>query len=142
MPRPYLALQLTQTMKRTRSTKHCTLLFATLFLCLCGLFTVSHALHAQSQQTLQKVERLAKQLKLSRLQEAQLVAILDAEAPKVEAIKSDSSLTDMQKLEQLKAVHAETDPRVQAILTQQQYEKWQIIRQKELQQTMEKKKTY
>jgi len=114
----------------------------TLAFCGSALLTPLHQLKAQSQETLQKAEGLAKQLKLSRLQEAQLVPILDAEAPKLKAIKSDPSLTDAQKLEQLKAVHDQTDPQVQAILTPQQYEKWQTIRQKEIQRAIEKKKAY
>lgn len=114
-------------------------LLTALALGLCVLFTPSPKLHAQSQQAVQKLEELAKQLKLKPQQKAQLAPILEAEAPKLQAIKSNPSLTGMQKMEQLKAIHEQTDPQVKAILTPKQYEKWQAIRQKEVQQAIEKK---
>ena len=45
----------------------------------------------------------------------------------------------MQKLEQMKAIHAQSDPQVKAILNPQQYEQLQQIRQQEIHQAMEKK---
>jgi hypothetical protein len=45
----------------------------------------------------------------------------------------------MQKLEQLKAVHDETDPQVRSILTPEQYGKLQEIRRSELERTMKKR---
>ena len=112
----------------------------TLAFCWGALFIPLHQSHAQSQQTVQKVERLSKELNLTPQEETQLIPILETEAPKLRAIKSDPSLTNVQKLEQLKAVHDQTDPQVKAILTPEQYEKWQTIRRKELQQAIEKKK--
>ena len=65
--------------------------------------------------------------------------ILQADAPKLEAIKNNPSLGPMQKMEQLKAIHAQSDPQVKAILNPQQYEQLQQIRQQEIHQAMEKK---
>jgi hypothetical protein len=45
----------------------------------------------------------------------------------------------MQKLQQLKAIHAETDPQVRAILTPEQYQQLQAIRQQEIQQAIKRK---
>jgi hypothetical protein len=82
---------------------------------------------------------LATQLALTPEQKRQLIPILVAEAPKVQAIRADSSLTRIQKLEQLKAVHDQTDPQVKAILSPEQYQKLQGIRRQELERVIEKK---
>jgi Spy/CpxP family protein refolding chaperone len=112
-------------------------------LCLSVLFTAPQRAQAQAQpqtqQAAQKLEKLSKQLKLTPEQKLQLLPVLKGEGPKVQAIKSNTSLTDAQKLEQLKAVHQETDPQVKAILSPEQYEQFQKIRQKEIQQAVKKK---
>ena len=43
--------------------------------------------------------------------------ILKAEAPKFEAIKNDPSMSGMQKMEALHAIHSENAPQLQKILT-------------------------
>jgi hypothetical protein len=106
---------------------------------LCLQFTNTPRLSAQSGQGVQMVEQLAGQLQLTPRQKAQLAPVLRSEAPQIQAIKADSSLSPMQKLEQLRAVHAQTDPQVKAILTPQQYSKLQEIRDKEIQQVVKKK---
>ena len=105
---------------------------------LCALFTPV-PLNAQSERPAQKFDRLATQLALTPEQKRQLIPILVAEAPKVQAIRADSSLTRIQKLEQLKAVHDQTDPEVKAILSPEQYQKLQGIRRQELERVIEKK---
>jgi len=109
-----------------------------LALACCELFTAER-LNAQAGDAAQKLERLAKQLALTPEQKRQLMPILLAEAPKVEAIKANSSLSRLQKLEQLKAVHDETDPQVKAVLTPEQYQKLQQIRRQELDQVIKKR---
>jgi periplasmic protein CpxP/Spy len=96
-------------------------------------------LNAQTENAAPRFERLATQLALTPEQKRQLIPILVAEAPKVQAIKADSSLTKIQKLQQLKAIHDETDPQVKAILSPEQYQKLQEIRRQELRRVMEKK---
>ena len=71
--------------------KRSTLCLIALVLCWCA-FTSTSNLRAQSPQTVQKLEKLAKELKLKPQQKAQLAPILEAEAPKAEAIKSSPSL--------------------------------------------------
>src|SRR5690349_1226983 len=83
----------------------------------CALLSPVPKLHAQSGEGAQKLEQLAKQLKLTPEQKLQLVPLLKAEAPRVEAIKSDPSLSKLQKLERLKAVHEQTDPQIRSILS-------------------------
>lgn len=87
----------------------------------------------------QKFQALAKQLNLTPQQEKQLIPILEANAPKLEAIKNNTSLGPLQKMEQMKAVHAQSDPQVKAILSPQQYEQLQQIRQQQIHEAMEKK---
>ena len=84
----------------------------------------------------QKVEQVAKQLKLTPDQEVKLLPILRAEAPKVQAIKANTSLSGIQKMEQLKAVHEQTDPQVKSILTPDQYETLKGIRRQEIEQAI------
>lgn len=93
---------------------------------------------AQSPQA-QKLEALAKQLNLTPQQKMQLLPILEADAPKLQAIKNNTSLGPLQKLEQMKAVHAQSDPQIQKILSPQQYQQFQQIRQQEIQSMIEKK---
>jgi hypothetical protein len=87
----------------------------------------------------QKLAALAKQLNLSPEQEKQLMPILEADAPKIEAIKNNAQLGPLQKLEQIKAVRAASDPQVKAILNPQQYDQLQQIRQQEMHAAMEKR---
>lgn len=96
--------------------------------------------NGQSAQAVQKLQQLATQLALTPEQKGQLMPILVAEAPKVKAIKTDSSLTKMQKVQRLKALHDETDPQVRAILTPDQYQQLQTIRRQELTQIIEKRR--
>lgn len=95
---------------------------------------------AQGAKPAQKLEAIAKQLNLTPEQKVKLMPILKAEAPKIQAIKNNPSLGNLQKLEQIKAIHDETAPQIQAILTPQQYEQLQGIRRQALQQYMEKKR--
>ena len=89
-------------------------------------------LAAQAPAGAGKFADVAKQLNLTPQQKMQMIPILTSEAPRVEAIKNDTSLTRVQKLQQLKAVHDETDPKVRSILTPDQYQQLQKIRQQEI----------
>lgn len=95
---------------------------------------------AQKLEKLEKLEALSKQLNLTPEQKEKLLPILKAEAPKIQAIKDDASLSGIQKLQKIKAVHAETDPQVKAILSTQQYDQLQQIRHEEIQKMIEKKR--
>jgi hypothetical protein len=105
------------------------------------IITSTESLQAQTGQPAKAFEQVAQQLNLTPQQKAQLVPILMAEAPKVKAIKADTSLTKLQKLQQLKAVHDQTDPQVKAILSPQQYQQLQEIRQKEIRQAIENRRS-
>jgi hypothetical protein len=90
-------------------------------------------------QKADKLEALAAQLNLTPEQKMKLFPILKAEAPKLQAIKGNTSLTGMQKLEQVRALHEQTNPQVQAILTPDQFTQLQTIRRQEIQNMIQNK---
>jgi|SRR5215469_9918706 len=120
-------------------------LIGTLVLCLVAF--AAPGTPAQTQQSaptpaekLDKLEALSKQLNLTPDQKEKLLPILKAEAPKMQAIKDNTSLTGMQKLQQIRALHQQTEPQVKAILSQQQFDQLQKIRQQEIEKMIEKKR--
>src|SRR5258706_10959934 len=101
--------------------------------CASAMFTS----YAQSDARKHRLKETAKQLHLTRHQEKQLIPILKAEEPKLEAIQNDPSLSRAQKMQQLQAVHDQKDPQLKSILTPQQYQQLQGIRQKRRAQVMQ-----
>ena len=93
--------------------------------------------YAQSDARTQRLKETAKQLHLTHQQEKELIPILKAEEPKLEAIKNDPSLSRAQKMQRLQAVHDQKDPQLKSILTPQQYQQLQGIRQKRRAQVMQ-----
>ncbi len=71
---------------------------------------------------------------------AKILPILADEGPKVEAIKNNSSLSGFQKMQQIRAIHQQTDPQMKAILSPDQYQKLQAIRQQAIRDAMEKRR--
>jgi len=87
----------------------------------------------------QKLGVIGKQLNLTPEQEKQLMPILDADAPKIQAIKNNAALPPRQKMEKLQAIYAKSDAQVKEILNPQQYEQLQQLRQQEIQGATQKK---
>jgi Spy/CpxP family protein refolding chaperone len=85
--------------------------------------------HAQRTGAASKAEAIAQQLSLTPEQKVKILPILRDEVPKVNAIKNDNSLSKIQKVQQIKAIHQQTDPQMKAILSPAQYQKLQAIRQ-------------
>jgi periplasmic protein CpxP/Spy len=79
-----------------------------------------------------KLEAISQQLNLTPQQKVKILPILADEGPKVQKIKNDNSLSRMQKMQQIKAIHQQTDPQMKAILSPAQYQKLQAIRQQAL----------
>jgi valyl-tRNA synthetase len=94
----------------------------------CGMF-VSLTSTAYAQKAAAKIEAISQQLNLTPQQKIKILPILREEAPKVEAIKNDNSLSKIQKVQQIRAIHQQTDPQMKAILTPEQYQKLKAIRQ-------------
>jgi len=84
----------------------------------------------------ERLMAVANQLHITRKQAMQLLPILEAEEPKLQAIRSDTSLSWMERLRRLRAVYEASDPQVKAILTPAQYKQLQVIRQKRRAQLM------
>ena len=81
------------------------------------LLILAPALPGQTDDKMAKVHALAQQLQLTPDQKVKVLPILEQEAPKLEAIKNNNSLSGMQKMKQLRAIHAETAPELQRILS-------------------------
>ena len=107
------------------------LLFAVLAVCICMELVGTRPAWAQSGPAEQRLEQMMKQLQLTPEQKMALLPVLTAEAPEVEAIRSNPSLSGVQKLEQVKALHSRIDPKVKSILNPRQYQKLQEIRERD-----------
>ena len=83
---------------------------------------------AQKAGAMSKAQAIAQQLNLTPQQKEKILPILIDEGPKVQAIKNDNSLSRIQKVQQLRAIHQQTDPQMKSILTPEQYEKLRQIR--------------
>ena len=101
----------------------------TAVLCSAAVVLLASTSHAQKAGGISKVEAISQQLDLTPQQKLKVLPILREEAPKVEAIKNDNSLSKIQKVQRLRAIHQQTDPQMKAILSQEQYQKLQKIRQ-------------
>jgi Spy/CpxP family protein refolding chaperone len=101
--------------------------------CILGITSIANAqrapAYAQNSGKLSKLEAISQQLQLTPQQKVKILPILKAELPKVEAIKNDNSLGKIQKVQQIRAIHQQTDPQMKAILSPAQYQKLQAIRQ-------------
>jgi len=65
---------------------------------------------AQTAGAMSKAQAIAQQLNLTPQQKKKILPILVDEVPKVQAIKNDDSLNKIQKLQQVRAIHQQTDP--------------------------------
>src|SRR6516165_619271 len=83
---------------------------------------------AQKGAAMQKAQAIGQELNLTPQQKEKILPILAAEVPKVAAIKNDNSLSRVQKMQQVRAIHQQTDPQMKSILTPEQYEKLKQIR--------------
>ncbi len=106
--------------------KHYIRLFAA---ALCFGAFVLPAATSSAQNKAAKLQAIAQQLDLTPQQKLKILPILSDEAPKVQAIKNDNSLSKIQKIQQIRAIHRQTDPQMKAILSPQQYQKLQAIHQ-------------
>jgi Spy/CpxP family protein refolding chaperone len=83
---------------------------------------------AQKGGAMAKAQAIAQQLNLTPQQKDKILPILADEVPKVNAIKNDNSLSSMMKMQQIRAIHQQTDPQMKAILSPEQYQKLKQIR--------------
>jgi Spy/CpxP family protein refolding chaperone len=95
---------------------------------------------AQKGAAMSKAQAVAQQLNLTPQQKEKILPILADEVPKVQAIKNDNSLSNMQKMQQLRAIHQQTDPQMKAILTPEQYQKLRTIRQQTIREATQSRR--
>jgi hypothetical protein len=98
-------------------------------LCSATFVLLASTSYAQNSGKLSKVEAISQQLELTPQQKVKILPILRDELPKVQAIKNDNSIGKIQKVQQIRAIHQQTDPQMKAILSPAQYQKLQAIRQ-------------
>jgi hypothetical protein len=115
-----------------------TLLTSTI--CLFAFLTLVSPAPGQTTDPAAKLQALSQQLKLTPEQKIKVLPILKEEGPKLEAIKNNTSLPPMQKMKQLRAIHDQSAPQLQKILSPAQYQQLQTIRQQEIQQAIAKKR--
>jgi hypothetical protein len=106
-------------------------------LCFGTLVLVAPTSFAQAQAA--KLQAIAQQLSLTPEQKAKVLPILAQEAPKIQKIKNDNSLSKVQRIQQIRAVHQQTDPQMKAILSPAQYEKLKTIRLQAIKEATEKR---
>jgi hypothetical protein len=112
--------------QKEKNMKNHTIVISALSIAMFAL--LAPASFAQKGSAMSKAQAIAQQLNLTPQQKEKVLPILIDEAPKVQAIKNDNSLTKVQKMQQLRAIHQQTDPQMKAILTPEQYEKLKQIR--------------
>src|SRR5947207_14270308 len=95
-----------------------------------GTFVLSAAT-SSAQNKAAKVQAIAQQLDLTPQQKLRILPILTDEAPKVQAIKNDNSLSKIQKMQQIRDIHKQTDPQKKTILSPAQSQKLQESTQHE-----------
>jgi protein CpxP len=93
---------------------------------------------AQKADAMSKAQAIAQQLNLTPQQKEKILPILADEVPKVNAIKNDNSLTNIQKMEGIRAIHQQTDPQMKAILSPEQYQKLRTIRQQAIREATQR----
>ncbi len=108
--------------------------------CLFAFLTLVSPAPGQTTDPAAKMQALSQQLKLTPQQKMQMLPILKDEGPKIEAIKNNPSLPPMQKMRQLHAIHAESAPQLQKILSPAQYQQLQAIREADIKKAIAKKR--
>ena len=71
---------------------------------------------------------LQQNLSVSPEQSAKIAPILSNEGRQVTAIRNNNSLSDAQKIQELKSLQRQSDPQLKAILSSAQYDKLEVVR--------------
>jgi len=135
-----MALLTTMSPKKQRERKNMKNYIRLIAAALCFGVFVLPAPTSSAQRQAAKLQAMTQQLNLAPQQKAKVLPILAEEAPKVEAIKDNSSLSNLQKVQQIRAIHQQTDPQMKAILSPAQYEKLKAIRQQAIQEAIQKRR--
>jgi hypothetical protein len=71
---------------------------------------------------------LQQNLSMSPEQSAKIAPILSNEGRQVIAIRNNNSLSDAQKIQEVKSLQRQSDPQLKAILSSAQYDKLEVVR--------------
>lgn len=71
---------------------------------------------------------LQQDLSVSPQQSAQIAPILANEGRSVMAIRNNNSLSDAQKIQEVKSLQKQSDPQLKALLSSAQYDKLKVVR--------------
>ena len=112
----------------------------TLAACLFAFLALVPAAPGQTTDPTAKLQALSQQLQLTPQEKMQVLPILKEEGPKIEAIKNNPSLPPMQKMRQLHAIHNESAPQLQKILSPAQYQQLQAIREADIKKAIAAKR--
>jgi Spy/CpxP family protein refolding chaperone len=123
-----------------RKTELLLMVFATLIALALTPQGLSAQAPAQGDKTemIAKLEQMSSTLQLTPAQKQQVLPILKEEAPKMQALKANTSLGPMQKAMQMKQISNDTDAKLKPILTPEQFQKLQQMHEQERQQMMQK----
>ena len=87
---------------------------------------------AQKGEAMSRAQATAQQLSLTPQQKEKILPILETEVPKLQHIRNDNSLSTVQKMQEVRALHQQTDPQMKAILSPEQYQKLKQIRAQQI----------
>lgn len=90
---------------------------------------------AQTQDNAEsKLQQISQQLNLSEEQKTKLKPILQDEVDQLKALKSDTSASSQDKLQKAKEIRASHKQQIDAILTPEQKQKWQQMKEQAVDQ--------
>lgn len=85
-----------------------------------------------------KLQHMSKALQLTPAQQEEIKPILMEEAPKIQALKADTSMPPAQKMMQMRQIREATDAKINPILTPDQQQKLQQMHAQQREQMMQK----
>ncbi len=106
---------------------------------MCAQFSYGQApAQGDKSEMIAKLGQMSTALQLTPAQKQQVLPILKEEAPKMQALKANTSLGPLQKAMQMKEISNDTDAKLKPILTPEQFQKLQQMHEQERQQMMQK----
>jgi len=89
-------------------------------------------------EAMQRLEKMSAALQLTPQQKRQVAPVIMDEAPKVKALKSDTTMPPLQKAMKMRQISEATDAKLKPILTPSQYQTLMQMQAQERQQMMQK----
>lgn len=101
-----------------------------IFSALAALSILTPVVMAQKQESGEnRLQQMGQQLNLTEDQKTKLKPILQEEAQKLRELKNDTSSSRQEKMQKAKQIHSEYKPQIDAILTPEQQQRWQQMKQ-------------